>query len=47
MPWESGEAAIGLLEESYQEFTFVCDFMGFGGFPGGTSGKESACQCRR
>ena len=45
MLWESGETVIELLQKSYQ-FTFVCDFMGWG-FPGGTSGKESACQCRR
>ena len=47
MPWESGETVIGLLQKSYQEFTFVCDFMGCWGSSGGTSGEESSCQCRR
>ena len=39
-----------LLENSLAAFAFVCVFqlnMQLPGFPGGASGKEPACQCRK
>ena len=36
-----------MLAVAWGIFHLCCDMWDLWGFPGGTSGKESACQCRR